>query len=170
MADKYLYNDGKGPAEKAAITTSAGTDDAGKIVALDSSGRLDTTMLPPGIGTETDQIACSENLAAGDLVNIYADSGAKVRKADGSTTGKPAHGFVLSSATSGDTVTVYRPSQSITGLTGLTPGSTYFMSGSTAGAVVATAPTGAGKTLQVIGTAISATAISFNPQTPITLA
>ena len=50
---------------------SAGASDAGKLVALDAAGRINTTMMPTGIGADTAIIVASEALSAGDLVNIY---------------------------------------------------------------------------------------------------
>ncbi len=153
-----------------AITSSAGAGDAGKVPATDSTGRLDTTFLPVGIGADTKALAASENLAAGDLVNIWNDSGtAKARKADASGgAGKRAHGFVLSAVTSGNTATVYMEG-TITGLTSLTRGATYFLSG-TAGAATTTPPSTSTYIVQEIGTAVSDTEISFEPQQPIVLA
>ena len=78
-----------------ALVTSAGAGDDGKLVALDSAGKLDNSVMPVGIGADTAAITASEALAAGDLVNIWNSSGFKVRKADATTPGKEAHGFVL---------------------------------------------------------------------------
>ncbi|WP_289241734.1 hypothetical protein [Delftia sp.] len=89
------------------IQTSAGAANAGDIVALDDSGRIDNSMMPVGIGADTAVIAASEALAAGDWVNVWNSTGAKVRKADATTSGKEAHGFVLAAVTSGANATVY---------------------------------------------------------------
>lgn len=63
---------------------------------------------PPGVVTLPATIAASESLSAGDFVNIWSDAGTpKVRKADASTSGKEAVGFVLSAVTSGSQATVY---------------------------------------------------------------
>lgn len=70
------------------VQTSAGAANAGDIVALDDTGRIDNTMMPVGIGADTAVIAASEALAAGDWVNIWNSTGAKVRKADATTAGK----------------------------------------------------------------------------------
>lgn len=155
-------------AEQEFNTTSAGAGDAGKPVALDSGGRLDSSMMPVGIGAETKTIEASENLAAGDLVNIYDNTGVFCRKADASN-GRRAGGFVLASVTSGQSATVYCEG-AITGLTSLTPGAPYYLSGGTAGAATATAPTTSGHIVQEIGIAVSTTEISFEPQRPVTLA
>lgn len=152
-----------------ATVTSAGAGDDGKIVALDSTGKLDTSVMPVGIGADTKNIVASENLAAGDLVNVWNDSGTiKARKADATSPSKRAHGFVLSSVTSGATATVYFEG-TITGLSSLTLGGTYFLS-TTAGGLTTTAPSTVGHIVQEVGAAISATELSFEPQQPIELA
>lgn len=169
MADKYIKNNSGQLAEVEATVTSAGAGNAGDIVALDGSGKLDTSVMPVGIGAETKVAASSENLSAGDLVNLYNDTGTiKARKADASN-GRRANGFVLSSVTSPANATVYLEGL-ITGLSSLTPGAAYYLSGGTAGAATATAPTTTGHLSQEIGIAVSDTEITFEPQQPITLA
>jgi hypothetical protein len=160
MADKYLYiNTSTGNfTERAAITTSAGAGDAGKIPGLDGSGRLDNSFMPVGIGADTQTITASEALAAGDLVNVHNSTGAKVRKADATAVGKEAHGFVLSSVLSGASATVYFEG-TITGLTGLTPGTVFLAT--TAGTSTATPPTGSGNVIQKVGVATSSTTLNF---------
>lgn len=168
MADKYIKLNNGSLTEVEAITSSAGAGDAGKIPALDGSGRIDNTMMPVGIGADTKSIEASENLAAGDLVNIHDSTGEKVRKADAANA-RRAHGFVLSAVTSGQNATVYFEG-TITGLSGLTPGALMFLSGSAAGEASATAASGSGDIVQEVGVAVSATEISFEPGRPITLA
>lgn len=168
MADKYISLENGALTEVEALDTSAGGGDAGKIPALDGSGRLSSTMMPVGIGADTKSIEAGENLAAGDLVNVYDDSGQKVRKADASN-GRRAHGFVLSSVTSGQPATVYFEGM-ITGLTSLTPGDTMFLSAGTAGEAADSPPSDPGDIVQEIGAAVSTTEISFEPGQPITLA
>jgi hypothetical protein len=153
------------------IQSSAGAGDAGKIPALDSTGKIDPSMMPVGVAAETKIAVASETLSAGDLVSFWDNSGTiNVRKADGSAAGKPAHGFVLAGFSASASATVYLPSQINTQKTGLTPGATYYLDVSTAGAITSTAPSGAGKVSQVVGVALSATELSFVPQYPITLA
>jgi hypothetical protein len=48
--NKYLKMSGGRIQEEAAAQTSAGAGDAGKIVGLNSSGVIDPTMMPPGVG------------------------------------------------------------------------------------------------------------------------
>lgn len=152
-----------------ALATSAGAGDAGKIVQLDGSGKIDSTMMPVGIGADTASIPSSEALAAGDMVNIYDVAGtATVRKADASTAGKEAHGFVLAAVASAASATVYFEGTD-TQLTGMTAGR-QFLSATTPGRTVAAAPTGAGQIVQRVGFAISATAMNFQSGVPVTLA
>lgn len=159
MADKFLKLVNGVPTETEAKTTSAGAGDAGKIPALDSSGRFDTSMMPVGIGADTKAIVASENLSAGDFINIHNDSGTpKVRKADASTTGKHAHGFVLAAVTSGNPATVYFEGAN-TQITGATAGD-VFLSATTPGGSSATAPSGSGKVVQKLGVAVAATEIN----------
>lgn len=155
------------PAVLNATTSSAGAGDAAKIVQLDGTGRIDNTMMPVGIGVDVATIAAGENLAAGDFVNIYNDSGAKARKADATTSGKEAHGFVLAAVTSGNNATVYFEGTN-TGVTGLTPGVVFLSA--TAGVATGTAPSSSGNVVQRLGVAVSATAINFEPHPPVVLA
>lgn len=150
-------------------TTSAGAGDSGKVVALDAAGRIDTSMMPVGIGADTATITASEALAAGDLVNVWNDAGTpKVRKADASTAGKEAHGFVLAAVASSASATVYFEGTN-TQMTGLTAG-TQYLSAATAGKTASTAPTAAGNVVQRVGMATSATAMNFQSGDPIVLA
>jgi hypothetical protein len=165
----YLKLSGGVPTDANAIAASAGAADAGKIVKLDVGGKLDPTTMPAGVGAETRVIVASEALAAGDLVNIHSSAGAKVRKADGTSAGKEAHGFVLGAVANGANATVYPEENVISGLSGLTPGARMFL-GTTAGQAVAVAPSVAGQVVQEIGVALSATEIMFRPRQPITLA
>lgn len=149
------------------VTTSAGAGDSGKVVALDGAGKIDSTMMPTGVGADTQTITASEALSAGDLVNVHNSTGAKVRKADATTAGKEAHGFVLAGVSNGASATVYFEG-TITGLSGLTPGVQYLST--TAGASTATAPSGSGNAVQRVGVATSATTLNFESQPPIILA
>jgi len=169
MADKYIKNNGGQLAEVEATVTSTGAGNAGDILALDNSGKIDVSVLPSGLGATTKVAATSESLSAGDLVNLWNDGGTvKARKADASN-GRRAHGFVLSAVTSPNNATVYLDG-TITGLTSLTPGAVYYLSGATAGAIVSTAPSTSGYISQEVGVALSATELNFEEQQPILLA
>lgn len=167
MADKYIAQVNGQLAEIEATVVSSGVSSAGEIVGLDSTGRLSDTVMPVGIVPEVKNIISSENLSAGNLVNIFNNSGtANVRRADNSN-GRKVHGFVLASTTSPAAALVYLEG-TITGLSALTPGAQEYLG--TAGAATETPPTGTGVLSQQIGTAISATEIAFAPQMTITLA
>lgn len=150
------------------VQTSAGAGNAGDIVALDDTGRIDNSLMPVGIGADTTVIDASEGLAAGDWVNVWNDAGtAKVRKADATAAGKEAHGFVLASVSSGNPATVYFEGTN-TQVTGQTPGAVYLQT--TAGAGAAAVPSASGNVVQQVGVAVSATAVNFERGVPVTLA
>ena len=149
------------------VQASAGAGNAGDLVSLDDTGRIGNSMMPVGIGADTAVIDASEGLAAGDWVNVWNDSGAKVRKADATTAGKEAHGFVLAAVTSGNPATVYFEGTN-TQVTGQTPGPVYLQT--TAGTGGATIPSASGNVVQQVGVAVSATAANFERSVPVTLA
>lgn len=165
--DKYLKNSNGQIAEQAALQASAGAGDAGKIVALDASGKLDNSMMPVGIGADTQVITASEALNAGDFVNVHNSSGAKVRKADASTSGKEAHGFVLAGVSNGAAATVYFEGTN-TQVSGQTPGPVFLST--TPGQATSTPPSTAGQVVQSIGVATSPTSINFESRPSILLA
>lgn len=165
---KYLKNNAGTITEETPAITSAGAADEGKITALDASGRLSTTFMPVGVAIETQALVASEALAAGDWVNLWDDAGAfKCRKADATTAGKEAHGFVLAAVAAAATATVFLEGTN-TALTGQTPGVKFLSI--TAGAGSATAPTAAGNVVQRLGVATSATTVNFEPSLPYVLA
>lgn len=150
------------PTEVAATVTSAGAGDDGKIVALDSTGKLDSSVMPAGVGQNTDSIVASEGLSAGDWVNIYDNAGTiNMRKADNSN-GRLAHGFVKAAVSSSASGTVYGPGELNDQASGLTVGVETFLG--TAAGETTTVPTASGALVQRLGTPKSATAIRFDPQ------
>jgi len=145
---------------------SSGAGDAGKTVVLDDTGRLSSTMMPTGIGADTASIVASENLSAGDLVNIWSNVGVfSVRKADASTAGKEAMGFVLAAVTSGQNALVYFEATN-TQVTSLNPGIQY-LSSTVAGKPTSVAPSAAGSVVQIVGFATSATSLNFHYSQPV---
>ena len=149
------------------VQSSAGAANAGDFVALDDTGRINNDMMPVGIGTDTKTIAASEALAAGDWVNVWNSTGAKVRKADATTAGKEAHGFVLAAVSSGGNALVYFEGTN-TQVSGQTPGPVYLQT--TAGTGGATIPSASGNVVQNLGVAVSATEVNFERGTPVVLA
>jgi hypothetical protein len=161
--DKYLYDNAGQITEKAAIQSSAGAGDAGKIPAVDSTGRLDSSFMPVGTAPEVISVVASEALSAGNFVNIWNNAGTlNVRKADATAVGKEANGFVLAAVSSSATATVFSASNMNTQLTGLTVGAVYYLD-TTAGGVTTTAPSATGNLVQRLGRANSTTALVFQP-------
>lgn len=150
------------------VQTSAGAANAGDIVALDDTGRIDNSMMPVGIGADTATIDASEGLTAGDWINVWNDGGtAKVRKGDATSAGKEVHGFVLASVTNGNPATVHFEGTN-TQVSGQTPGPVYLQT--TAGVGGSTVPSASGNVVQQIGVAVSATAVNFERNAPVVLA
>ena len=169
MADKYIRNNAGQLTETEATVVSSGAANAGDILALDAGGRIDASAMPVGVAADVTVLPASENLAAGDFVNIWNDAGtARCRKADASTSGKEAHGFVLASVTSPANASVYMESTN-TQVSGATPGN-VFLSASVSGGFTSTAPSTAGHIVQRLGVATSATTVNFEPSQPIVLA
>ncbi|MFC4923573.1 hypothetical protein [Delftia deserti] len=166
-AKKFLRFVGNAITEVFGIQSSAGAANAGDIVALDDTGRIDNSMMPVGIGADTAVIAASEALAAGDFVNVWNSTGAKVRKADATTAGKEAHGFVLAAVSSGANATVYFEGTN-TQVAGQTPGPVFLQA--TAGTGGTTAPSASGNVVQRLGVAVSATSVNFESGVPVVLA
>lgn len=158
--DAFLVRDNGQTKQKAGTQTSAGAGNAGDIVALDATGRLDPSLMPVGFGADTITAPASEALVAGDFVNLHANAGAlNVRKADNSN-GRPADGFVVAAVSATATATVYPLDSANTARSGLTPGTRYWLG--TAGGVTATpldavAELGSGKVDQYLGIARTAT-------------
>lgn len=171
---------GAGDAEKVPSTNASGvldptllnaaTTGPNKIPILDGSGRLDPSTLPNGVGQDALALVASEALSAGDVVNVWLDTGtAKMRKADPTAEGKEATGFVTSAVASGVSGTMFFEGR-VTGKSGLTIGSRYYLDTATPGGITLTAPTTAGNVVQFVGTAVSATSLDFEPGEPITVA
>lgn len=162
-AKKYLeLNNQHRPAEKAATVQSAGVANAGDLVGLGDDGKLDPTVLPPGLGETVYSVIASEALNAGDFVQIFDDGGTpKARKADATTVGKECFAYVLDNANLAETVNVHYEGVN-SALTGLTPGASYYLA-TTAGAATNTPPSAAGSVVQFLGRAISTSELMFEP-------
>lgn len=155
-----------------AIVTSAGAADAGKVVALDAGGKLDASLLPSGIGANQVVVPTSENLSAGQYVELYDATGTLTgRKADNSN-GRVAHGYVEAAVTAPANATVKRLNTVNSHMTGLTPGADYWLG--TAGGVIATPldPTdedNIGKVCQYLGRSKTATELVTVEEAPVLL-
>lgn len=159
---RYLKAGATGkPTGEAGLSVSTGASDANKIIETGSDGLIDISLMPVGIGAATVVAPASENLTAGNVVNLWLDTATlKVRKADASQgVTYSADGFVKANVTSGANATIYL-SGTNSDLTGLTIGSEYFTS-ATPGAVTSTVPTTTNHIVQSVGKAISATELAF---------
>lgn len=169
-AKKYLALIAGRLSEVLGLQVSTGAADAGKVVALDDTGKLDVSMLPTGIGADTVVLPASEALVAGDFVNLWSNGGvANARKADASTSGKEADGFVLANVANAANATVYLKGVN-TQLTGLTPGTRYFLSAAAPGTVTATAPAAANQVVQAVGKSTGATELAMRLEDGVILA
>lgn len=149
------------------ITISAGAGDATKVPQTDATGRLDSSLMPVGITPDVFTSTASGALSAGDAV--YLTSGSLIARASAAVAGNPAIGFVLAASLAAAAATIYFEGRN-TAVTGLTPGARYYLSDSTPGGLTTTPVTGAGKLHQYVGTAITATSLSWEPDDAIVLA
>lgn len=169
MAEKFIELVSGQKKENEGLQSSAGVGDAGKIPALDATGRLNSNMMPVGVAPETVVCPSYENLVTGNYVNLFSDSGTlKARKSDAGTNKYKADGFVLANYTAPANATVYIEGNN-TGCAGMTIGAVQFLS-ETPGARTETPVSGTGKINQILGKAISATEMTFEPEETIELA
>ena len=144
----------------AALVSSAGSADAGKLVATGDNGRLDESLMPEGIGANITPAVASEAIGAGKFINFHSVGGVlNIRLADNSNN-RPANGFVKEAVANAATGQVYQLDTTNSNLSGLTPGAKYYLG--LAGGVVAVAlgaqnDNNFGNISQYIGTAKSAT-------------
>lgn len=166
--EKFLQHDTTGGLREVEATVTGGAPAANKLPSLDASGRLDITMMPTGIGADTAVLPASGALAAGDFVNIFDNGGVpSVRKADATSIGTIAHGFVLDAVADAANATVYFEGSN-TAVSGMTAGQVFLST--TAGTATGVAPINPGEVVQKLGVAVSATSINFEPSTAIILA
>lgn len=169
MTDTYLKRDSTTGrvAEQTATVTGGTVGQAGKIVGLDSSGRLDPTIMPVGVVADTYSGTAGEALVAGDLV--YINASGNVVRASAASGGNDAMGFVLTNVNNAASALVYLEGRN-TALSSLTVGSRYYLSDSTPGGITDTPVTGSGKRHQYVGKAITTTSLSFEADDGILLA
>lgn len=149
------------------LKQSTGAGDADKIVATGEDGKLDASLMPSGFEAQVKILPASEDLAAGDVVNVWYDVDTwKVRLADASLS-RPADGYMKAAALNGSNASVYLEGVN-NQVSGLTAGRIWL---GDAGAVTNTPPaSGSGVISQIIGTALDATELEFEPNDPIYLA
>lgn len=153
----------------AGLVTSTGASDAGKLIETGSDGKIDPSLMPPGIAANQKIANANGGIAIRDLV--YIESAGTIAKASAASGGKPAQGWALATVTTGQPVAMQTEGV-ITGLSGLTPGAEYFLSDATPGQLMISpgpASNLTGKFAQSLGYALSATELDWNPQKPVYL-
>jgi hypothetical protein len=172
MAQKFMALVGGVKRLIEGLVSSAGAADAGKIPALGADGRLSMTMMPAGVGANSQPATATEAIGAGKFVNFHDNGGTfSMRLADNSN-GRRADGFVLVAVANAAVGEVYPLDQINSALTGLTVGSDYWLG--TAGGVVTPAldetnAGNAGKLSQYLGYAKSATELVTTDSDVVTL-
>ena len=105
-------------------------------------------------------VEASEDLTAGNFVNLYNNSGTlNMRKANATDNTKPAIGYILEDVTSGNSGVVYFSGIN-NQLSGLSIGFAYLST--TSGAVTSTKPSSSGNIQQKLGFVLSTTSMIFN--------
>ena len=153
MADKYQTLSSGEKTLVEATVVSTGVSQAGDIIALGTDGKLDNSVLPAGVGPDVKNLEASEDLSAGEYINIFDVAGtAKVRLADNSNN-RAAHGYVLAAVTAGNQAEVFFEGANTAAASG-TAGQRAYLG--TAGGVITTAldeilPAYNGKLSQFLG-------------------
>lgn len=155
-------------AEVQPVTTSAGAGDATKMAQLDANGKWDSSLMPSGITPDQKTANANGTITAKDLVYMEA-AGTIARATAASGTPQQCMGWATTSVTTGNPVTMQLEGI-VSGLTGLTAGSRYFLSDVTPGGLlISPGPVGSGKLAQYIGTALSTTELNFEPDDGVLL-
>jgi hypothetical protein len=124
-----------------------------------------------GGSSETGQLTLTNSDAAstaiGDIMYIFGADAVKKAKADaiGTTKGICVALAVIASASTG----VFQFNGIVTGLTGLTAGTTYYLSAATAGLMTSTPPSTLGQYVVRLGIAVSTTELDLRPEREILL-
>jgi len=153
-----------------AVLTSAGPADADKLIRLGPDGKLDLSLLPPGVIDDSYLIATSETLSANDIVNVFDTGGGvqAVRRADGGTNKFQAHGIVIQAYTHPTNARIFL-NGIMPGFTALTPGLEYYLS-TTPGQVSLTPPSAPAELVHCVGVAMSTTELDVEMTRPVHLA
>ncbi len=167
MATNMYLNIGPNGFVQLTPAVTGGASKAGQLVALNSAGQIDPTMLSSSLGSPQVTVTAAVAISAGQLVNLTNNSGVLTAQLADCSTGLPAQGFATAAISASTTGTVQLSGLNAS-VTGLTPAAPLYLS--TAGGVSATAPTTSGYIVQAVGVAVSATEMEFNPSNlPVTL-
>lgn len=138
---------------------------AGQIQQLQAGDNLDAPTSEVQTYTLTNDDSGAH--AVGDVVYLDSADGVQKAKADASGTSKAV--AVAAAAIPNGVSGQYAVAGVLTGLTGLTAGSTYYLSAATSGLLTATAPSTIGQYVVEIGIAISTTELKVGIKSPILL-
>ena len=175
MTNKYVSLDNDGEFQYTqSINSSAGSGDANKIVSTGSDGKLADSLLPAGIGQNSQMFIAKEALEANKMVNIYrgVHQGGNenlCRKSD-NTNGRAAHGYVKKAYAENASAEIFFDGNIPFGGSAFNVGDDGFLG--TDGGVITTSlnpNTTTGKMFQNVGTFIDIGTLHFAPSDPIGL-
>ena len=170
----FTYTDGSNTISAAArVQMSVTSDTSGLKLSGDAASPGNSTYygtnaggtkgfhaLPSASAAETRTMTAGEAISARDLVYVSASN--TVMKAVANSASKFAVGIAVSAISNGATGTITFPPIVVSGFTGLTVGSRYYLSASTAGAVTTTPPSGDNEFSQFVGVALTTTEMLVN--------
>ena len=157
--NSYLYNAAGIITGTPATQISTGAPDAGKIVALNSAGVIDGTMLTGGFSGPV-----AADVAVGDVA--YITSAGVIAAGISSAITTIAQGFVVVAGTVTPPVNATIAFDGVvTGaaITGLTVGAEMYL-GATLGAITAMPPSTPGTVVQPLGFALTSSSVRFDRQ------
>lgn len=148
---------------------SAGAGDAAKMFQTDGAGKWDISLMPTGIAPDQKVANANGTISARDM--IYMEAAGTWARASAASGGFEATAWAVNGAATGQPVTG-QDEGIISGLSALTPGAAYYLSDATPGGImIAPGPVTSltGKLGQVVGTALSATELNFEPDRAVGL-
>lgn len=111
-------------------------------------------------------VICDEAMTQGQTANLRNVAGTlTARLSDATTNAEPCRAYLLTSSIAIGEYGEFILAGLNPNYAGLTPGTTYYQSAATPGAITATAPVAVGNIEQVVGWAINATTLWFIPNT-----
>lgn len=150
-----------------AETTSYEGNSAAGLSATNVQDAIDQLAASISGGGASITLTASEDIDSGQIVNIWSDGGTpKARLAKASVTGFRAHGYAIADTPSGSSISVFTSGLN-TSLSGLTVGSTLFLSTTPGGVTTDVSGFGDGDVVQELGTAYSTASMIFDPHPPI---
>jgi hypothetical protein len=159
---KFIKLDTSGNLAEEPTGSVGGAPDSNKIPNLDVNGQLTVSMMPTGVGSESNVVLAGEVVANGDIVYFYDNAGTvECRKALADNDTTRAMGFVYDDSDQNNVVCYLEGT--ITGQVGLVPGTKYFLSSTVAGNLTTVISTTVGHIVQQVGTALNPTSVTFEP-------